>query len=184
MHLVEYVNYEIKPTQEALLIKPIRKLYNQDRSKTKDKFYQALSVLYFYIDPRSSYSYITDDDERLEAIIEQEGLPKNFKITGDLADARECYKKHCITASSLLLQSTKMTIENMRRNLNSIDYGSLEEKDKVTAMKNIAAITQMVPKIVKDLSEAERAVEKEIEEQGVARGGNESKSLMEDGILL
>ena len=184
MHLVEYVNYEIKPTQEALLIKPIRKLYNQDRSKTKDKFYQALSVLYFYIDPRSSYSYITDDDERLQAIIEQEGLPKNFKITGDLADAMECYKKHCITASSLLLQSTKMTIENMRKNLNSIDYGSLEEKDKVTAMKNIAAITQMVPKIVKDLSEAERAVEKEIEEQGVARGGNESKSLMEDGILL
>ena len=42
----------------------------------------------------------------------------------------------------------------------------------------------MVPKIVKDLSEAERAVEKELEEQGVARGGNESKSLMEDGILL
>ena len=184
MHLVEYINYEIKPTQEALLIKPIRKLYNQDRSKTKDKFYQALSILYFYIDPRSSYSYITDDDERLAAIIEQEGLPKNFKITGDLADAMECYKKHCITASSLLLQSTKTTIENMRRNLNSIDYGSLEEKDKVTAMKNIAAITQMVPKIVKDLSEAERAVEKEIEEQGVARGGNESKSLMEDGILI
>ena len=184
MHLVEYINYEIKPTQEALLIKPIRKLYNQDRSKTKDKFYQALSILYFYIDPRSSYSYITDDDERLKAIIEQEGLPKNFKITGDLADAMECYKKHCITASSLLLQSTKTTIENMRRNLNSIDYGSLEEKDKVTAMKNIAAITQMVPKIVKDLSEAERAVEKELEEQGVARGGNESKSLMEDGILL
>jgi signal transduction histidine kinase len=52
-----------------------------------------------------------------------------------------------------------MTIENMRKNLNSIDYGSLEEKDKVTAMQNIAAITQMIPKIVKDLSEAERAVE-------------------------
>ena len=72
----------------------------------------------------------------------------------------------------------------MRKNLNSIDYGSLEEKDKVTAMKNIAAITQMIPKIVKDLSEAERAVEKEIEEQGTARGGNESKSLMDDGILM
>ena len=184
MHLVEYVNYEIKPTQEALLIKPIRKLYNQDRSKTKDKFLQALSVLYFYVDPRSSYSYIVDDADRLEAIIEQEGLPSNFKITGDLADAMECYRKHCTTASSLLLQTTKMTIENMRKNLNSIDYGSLEEKDKVTAMKNIAAITQMIPKIVKDLSEAERAVEKEIEEQGTARGGNESKSLMDDGILM
>ena len=183
MHLVEYINYEIKPTQEALLIKPIRKLYNQDKSKNKEKFLQALSVIYFYIDPRSSYSYIVDDNERLEAIIEQEGLPDNFKITGELADAMECYRKHCTTASSLLLQTTKMTIENMRKNLNSIDYTSLEEKDKVTAMKNIAAITQMIPKIVKDLSEAERAVEKEIEEKGTARGGNESKSLMDDGIL-
>jgi len=32
--------------------------------------------------------------------------------------------------------------------------------------------------------EAERAVEKEIEEMGIARGGNDSKSLMDDGILL
>ena len=183
MHLVEYVDYEIKPTQEALLIRPIRKLYNQDRSKTKDKFLQALSIMYFYVDPRSSYSFIIDDDERLNAIIEQEGLPKNFKITDELSEAIECYKKHCTTASSLLLQTTKQTIENMRKNLNSIQYDNLEEKDKVAAMKNIAAITQMIPKIVKDLSEAERAVEKELEEQGTARGGNESKSLMDDGIL-
>jgi hypothetical protein len=42
----------------------------------------------------------------------------------------------------------------------------------------------MLPKIAKDLAEAERAVEKEIEEQGTARGGNESKSLMDDEILM
>lgn len=41
----------------------------------------------------------------------------------------------------------------------------------------------MIPKLVKDLTEAEKAVVKEIEEQGRARGGN-NKKLFEDGINL
>ena len=36
----------------------------------------------------------------------------------------------------------------------------------------------------KELKDAEQAIAKEIEEQGRARGGNESKSLMDDGILM
>lgn len=38
MHIIEYNNYEIKPTEEAFLIAPIRKLYNSDKTKTKEKF--------------------------------------------------------------------------------------------------------------------------------------------------
>jgi hypothetical protein len=87
MHIIEYNNYTIEPTQEAFLIKPIRDLFNKDKSKTKEKFLQQMSVLYFYADPRSTYNYIIDDEERMQAIIEQEGLPKDFKITEDLNKA-------------------------------------------------------------------------------------------------
>jgi hypothetical protein len=38
MHILEYQNYEVVPTEEAFLIKPIRDLYNNDKSKTKEKF--------------------------------------------------------------------------------------------------------------------------------------------------
>jgi hypothetical protein len=38
MHILEFINYEIKPTEEAFLIKPIRDLYNEDKSKNKEKF--------------------------------------------------------------------------------------------------------------------------------------------------
>ena len=69
MHLIEFNDYQIIPTEEALLIAPIRKLYNSDRTKTKERFMQMLSVIYFYSDPRSSYSYIIDDNERLKEII-------------------------------------------------------------------------------------------------------------------
>lgn len=183
MHLIEYNNYQITPTEEAFLIAPIRKLYNSDKTKNKEKFMQLLSVIYFYADPRSSYNYITNDEDRLKEIIIQEGLPSNFKIDKALQEAIEIYRKHVITSSYLLLQDTKEVIENMRKVLKSIDWEGLEEKDKVNAVKTVASITSMIPKIVKDLTEAEKAVTKEIEEQGRARGG-QSKTLMEDGILV
>ena len=183
MHLIEYNNYQITPTEEAFLIAPIRKLYNSDKTKNKEKFMQLLSVIYFYADPRSSYNYITNDEDRLKEIIVQEGLPSNFKIDKALQEAIEIYKKHVITSSCLLLQDTKEVIENMRKVLKSIDWEGLEEKDKVNAVKTVASITSMIPKIVKDLTEAEKAVTKEIEEQGRARGG-QSKTLMEDGIIV
>lgn len=183
MHLIEYNNYQITPTEEAFLIAPIRKLYNSDKTKNKEKFMQLLSVIYFYADPRSSYNYITNDEERLKEIIVQEGLPINFKIDNVLQEAIDVYKKHVITTSYLLLQDTKEVIENMRKVLKSINWEGLEEKDKVNAVKTVASITSMIPKIVKDLTEAEKAVTKEIEEQGRARGG-QSKTLMEDGIII
>ena len=80
MHLIEFENYEVRPTEEFFLIKPLRDLH----SKYKDnyeKFMQLVSFIYHYSDPRSSYAYIVDDDDRFEEIIRQEGLPSNFKIT-------------------------------------------------------------------------------------------------------
>lgn len=183
MHIVEYENYQIKPTQEAFLIAPIRKLYNSDKTKTKDKFLQLMSVLYFYADPRSSYSYITDDDQRLKEIIIQEGLPKDFKIDKVLQEAIDIYKKHIITSSYLLLQDTKIAIDKIREFLRNVDLTDLDDKGK--PKYTISSITQaikQIPQLSKDIIEAERVISKEIEEQGRARGVKD-KTLMEDGIL-
>ena len=61
MHLIEYVNYEIKPTEEFFLIKPLRELWNADKTKNKEKAMVAISILYHLADPRSSYNYIVDE---------------------------------------------------------------------------------------------------------------------------
>ena len=50
--------------------------------------------------------------------------------------------------------------------------------------QSITAAIKQIPQLSKELKDAEQAIAKEIEEQGRARGGNESKSLMDDGILL
>lgn len=184
MHIIEYNNYTIEPTQEAFLIKPIRDLFNKDKSKTKEKFLQQMSVLYFYADPRSTYNYIVDDDERLQAIIEQEGLPKDFKITEDLDKALQEYKKHTITTSYLLLQDTKIAVDKVRQFLREVDLTAVDDKGKpLYTINSITQAIKQIPQLSKDLLEAEKIVSKEIEEQGRARGGN-NKTIFENGINL
>ena len=84
MKLLNIENYQVKVADEALLVKPIRDLFNADKSKTKEKFYTECSIIFFMADPRSSYGYIVNDNERFEAIRTQEGLPKNYKISPEL----------------------------------------------------------------------------------------------------
>lgn len=184
MHLIEYDNYEIRPTEEALLIAPIRKLYNKDRTKNKERFMQLMSVLYFYVDPRSSYSYITDDSKRLKEIVAQEGLPEDFKIDPMLQEAIDIYRKHTITTSYLLLQDTKIAIDKVRSFLRDINLKAVDAKGKpIYTVNSVTQAIKQIPQLSKDLIETERIVTKEIEELGRAKGGQD-KTLMDDGIIL
>lgn len=182
MHIIEYNNYNIEPTQEALLIKPIRDLYNADKTKGKEKFMQQMSIMYFLVDPRSSYTYIIDEKDRLKEILIQEGLPEDFKIDSKLQAAINEYKKHIITTSQLLLEDTRVAIDKLRKFLREVDLSAQDDKGKpLYTINSITQAIKQIPQLAKDIAEAERVVAKEIEEQGRARGGN-NKTLFDDGI--
>ena len=184
MHLIEYNNYQIEPTQEAFLIKPIRDLYNSDKSKSKDKFMTQMSIIYFLVDPRSSYNYIIDEKDRLKVIIEQEGLPANFKIDKKLQEAIDIYRKHTITTSYLLLQDTKLAIDKVRQFLRNVDLTETDDKGKpLYTINSVTSAIKQIPQLAKDVIDAEKAITREIEEQGKLRG-TANKTLMDDGILV
>jgi len=170
--LITLDGYNIKVADEALLVKPIRRLFNMDRSKGKERFFEQMSVLYFVYSPSSNYSYIGDEKDRLAEVLAQEGI-REFHNTAEFKEAVAAYKKLNITASSVLLEDTKVTIDKMRQVLKGINFDELEEEKKVNAVKTVASVVAMIPKLVKDLSEAEKAVQKEIEETGKARGTQE-----------
>ena len=172
MKLIRVLNYELKVADEALLVRPIRKLWNMDRSKGKETFYKQMSILYFVYDPSSNYAYISNEKDRLKEVLEQENIT-DFHNTAEFKDAVEAYKKLVRTPSSELLNDVRLTVDKMRQALTSIDFDDLEEKDKVSAINTVAAVISKIPKLVKDLSEAEKAVTKELEEQGNARGSQE-----------
>lgn len=175
MKLLSIEGYQLKVADEALLIKPIRKLFNQDRSASKEQFYKQMSYLYFMIDPRSTYSYILNEDERAKAIIEQEGLEEDFKPSPLLKEAMEVYKKHTITPSQELLNSALIAAHNVSDFLKKPDILT-EEDDKGKPKYQISSITSAlknVEGIVTSLQNLQKKVEEELTDQGKARGSQE-----------
>ena len=183
MKLVKISNYRLEVEDELLLLKPFKDLYKADKSKDKSKFMDFLTIVYYTYDPRSDYNYIVYEDERLIEVCESNGL-EIPKFTPKELECIELYKKLTTTLSAELLKSTKIAISKVQQFLETVDMNERDDKGKaVHSISTITSAVKQIPALVKEVTEAEKMVTKEIEESGRARGGN-NKKLMEDGIIL
>ncbi len=175
MKLLSFENYELQVSPEALLIRPIRRLYNQDRSERKERFFQQLSYLWFMVSPQSSYSYILDYDERSKAVIEQEGLPEDFRPSELLVEAMRIYKQLTITPSQKLLTSAIKAADTVSKFLEDPEILTKVD-DKGRPMYQVSSITaalKNVEGIVTTLQNLQKKVDSEVLESGKARGTQE-----------
>ena len=181
MKLFKFENYKLTISEEALLIKAFRDIYKRDRSPDKQKAILELGIVYFLCDPRSEYSWITSEEEKLAIIKEHEGLDKSWTIDPKLREAMEVYRELTTTVSSLLLEDVKIAVHNARKFLRDLDLSEVDDKGKpkYTINSFIGAIKD-VPELVRRLSEAEKALIKDIEEES-RRRGNKLKGVTEDG---
>lgn len=183
MKLLEYKDYRVSPTPEAFLVKPIRKMYNSDRTKSKETFMQQLAYLYFMVDPRSPYIEIPDEDDRKAEVCKQEGLPENFRPSSDLKEAMSIYEKLTITSSKRLLEATRTAADALKEELESSKELLSERTDKgarVTKPNDIIAVMERLLKVIPQLQDLERKVDSEIRETTRARGTE--NTLFEDGV--
>lgn len=176
MKLIKFEDFQIKLADEAFLVRPIRRLWNQDRSAQKEQFWRQMSYLYFMVSPSSNYSYILDMDERAAEIIKQEGLPEDFKPSPLLKEAMDIYKKLTITPSQKLLEASLKAANTVSKFLS--DDTILEKTDeKGRPMYQISSVTaalKNVEGIVSSLQALQKKVEAELEEDsGKARGSQE-----------
>lgn len=179
MKLLKYEGYKITFEPELLTLKVFKELHKRDKSKNKTKFIEELGFIYFYADPRSDYQYLTDEEERIKAIVQGEGLPENFKIDSILQDAINYYKSFRPT-SALLLEDTRVAVDKLRKALREIDLNARDDKDKpIYTLNSITSTIKLVPSLIKDLDEAERTIAKEIVQNDKVRGAVE-KSMYED----
>lgn len=182
MHLISFDNYELKISAEALLVKPIRQLYKNDKSKDHETFLSQVSYIYFMIDPRSTYNYLVDEEERSNTIIEQEGLKDKsgkFKITPELKTAMEWYKKHTITPSSLMLESTLVAADKIRKFLAEVDLTEEDANGKIKYdVSKVTSAMKNVMEIIPKLKELEKKVSQDTEDK--TRVGINEKAMFED----
>lgn len=176
MKLLKYEAYKLTFEPNLLSLKVFKALHKRDKSRDKSNFIRELSFIYFFCDPRSDYQYLTDDNERIKAIIAGEGLPKDFKIDSILKEAIDYYSSFK-TTSALLLEDTRAMIEGYRKKIKEVttQMEDLEIKD----IKDLGAIIKQIPSLIKDLDEAEKAVTKELMQNDKIRGSVE-KSIYED----
>ena len=178
--LFKYEGYKLNISEEALLLKPFKEIWQRDKSKNKDKALQELGYIYFMSDPRSDYQYLVDEEERSKAIKEGEGIDSKWKPDKLVLDAATFYKSFKPT-SALLLEDTRAMINGYRLKLREIttDMSNLDIKE----IKDLGAVIKQIPSLIKDLDEAEKVLNSELKTSGRMRGSGE-KTLFEDGINM
>ena len=177
--LFKYEGYKLNISEEALLLKPFKEIWQRDKSKSKDKALQELGYVYFMSDPRSDYQYIIDEEERTNAIKEGEGIDPKWKPDNKVIEAMKFYKTFK-PVSALLLEDTRIAVDKLRQLLRNIDLTEVDDKGKpIYTLNTITATIKQIPSLVKDLDEAEKAIAKEIMESDKVRGAQE-KSMYED----
>lgn len=184
MKLIKFENHTITIEPEALLISAFKTIWNRDTSEGKNKALQEFGYMYFQLDPRSDYMFLVDTEVRSEEIKRHTGLSKSWKPDKDLLKAMEEYKFLVQTSSSLLLEDTKVCVDNIRSFLREVDLNKMDSNGKpVYPVKAIADTVKTIPHLIKELLEVERLVEKELEEKGRMRGQG-VKKLLEDSMKL
>ena len=176
MRLLVYEGYNLTIDPMALSLKPLKTIWNRDKTEKKEKAISEIAYIYFMEDPRSDYQYIIDREERSKAIKEGEGLKSTWQPDETIKEAMKLYASFK-TSSALLLEDTRALVDGYRNKLRDLtsNMTNLDVKD----VKDLGAIIKQVPSMVKDLDEAERALAKEIAQSDKVRGAQE-KSIYED----
>ena len=178
MKLLKYEGYKVVIEPELLTLKPFKQIWTRDKTVNKDKALAEIAFIYFMTDPRSDYQYLVDDKERMEAIKEGEGLPPKWGPDKIVTKAMEFYKSFK-PISALLLEDTRFMVDKYRKRLKAQEFDELEIKD----LKEAGALIKQIPSLVKDLNEAEKALNSEMRESGRMRGQGE-KTIFEDDLAL
>ena len=180
MKLIEYTGEEIKIADEAFHVPSIRSLFESDKSKKHEKFFQEISYLWFMTDPRSPYAYLTDPLLRAVEVKAQNGLPETWEPSDKLTRAMQDYSALTVTTQSLLLESMRKGIENLRKFLETANLTDLDDKGK--PLYQVSAFTtalKQIPELAKALADAEKSLARDFVEESQARGST-SKSIDED----
>lgn len=179
MKLFKYEGYTLSISEEAFLLAPFKKIWQRDKSKTKDKALTELGYIYFMEDPRSDYQVYIDPKERAKQIKLGEGLPDSWKPDKVVEEAQKFYAGFK-SESALLAEDIRAAITNLRHYIKTIDLNAVDDKGKpIYTLNTYTATIAQIPKLIVSLDEAEKTIAKDIISSDKVRGAGE-KSMYED----
>jgi len=179
MKLFRYEGYSLTISEEAFLLKPFKKIWVRDKSRSKEKALMELGYIYFMEDPRSDYMTYTDEEERDKQIRIGEGLKASWKPDKDVIEARKFYASFKST-SALLAEDIRFAIDKLRSHIRELDLNETDDKGKpIYALNQYTDTLNKIPKLILSLDEAEKAIRRDIIQNEKVRGSVE-KAMYED----
>lgn len=179
MRLFRYEGYNITISEEALVLRPFKVIWDRDKSKDKFRAMQELGYIYFMEDPRSDYQTYVDREERSKQVILGEGLPEKWTPDDKVKEAQTFYAGFKSPAA-LLLEDLRSSMQTLRTGLITQENLTEIELDKRPKLLNdYAGTIERLLKLAKQIDETEKNLAKEIMQSDKVRGTAE-KSMYED----
>lgn len=177
--------YEVEFSEEALLLEPFSVLFKRDKTEHKDIAVKEMAFIYFFIDLRSDYIAILDEDERKEEIIKDLKLPKSWKPDKKVENAIAFYKEKSGTVSARLLEDSYLAVDKVSKYLRDVNLdetvtikGQVKPKHDV---KKIADTIKLVPSLLSSLKQAETVYLNE-KEESKSKSGSRDFNTFERGL--
>lgn len=163
MKVFDIRDHNVFITPETLSIEIFKKIFNEDKSKDKTHAHDVITFIYHTCDSNSPYADhpLNEKDKR---VIEEVLVDKKFKVTKDIEEARDIYKRLILTPLERLLKSTKNSIQDITDYLNEKTTDPDELKIKLDMMSKFS-------KFINEYQGLEKTVKKEKEaNKGRVRG--------------
>lgn len=181
MNLIKWENQKIVITPEAYGIKAFRNIWNKDRSQSKDRAIMTLSALYFMYDPRSDFQYITDDDERMGAVVEEVGLT-DWKPDSLFNAAIPTYIRLTHTTSSKLLKGNRLAANTIEQVLSTPLPTDMDVEDRIKLAEKLANTVMKSNILAVEIAKVEKTIHQDVEDQS-SKAIGKTKLTLGDTIL-
>lgn len=185
MKLFEMKDYNLLVDETAWGLLPFKTILKRDKNRNKETAFKEMLFIYHYIDIRSDYMYIVDNNTRYKEIKKDIGLPDDWKIDKVIQDALDYYEKMSITPTAKLYKSALKAADDIAKYLEMTDVLLAERTDKgsvVTPLSTVTASLKAVPVIMKDLKSAYKELIAEQKELEGRTKGSKTLGLFEDGL--
>ncbi len=171
MNLFDLKNGVVVISPEGLLIPEFKALWDEDKTKDKEKALQQLSYVYFISDYKSPYVASYDAHLLLSVVARDFMKDESYDPNHMVLAAIDKYKKLQDTPSMKLLIAAVKTVNNLSTYLEHID---LQERDNagrpVYKPNDVSTSLSKIGSIVESLKKVREQVERETVQIGQLRG--------------
>jgi hypothetical protein len=185
MKLLELdTSYNLQITAEAIALGPFKKIWDRDKSKTKDRAKNELAYIYYLCDYKSPYFNTSNLEERHEEI-KKAIFASTWEPDNVITEAVDFYRERQRTFSLVLLEDAIGAMARLSSYIRTINFDENEINGKTGEVrpkhdiKKFADTMKGIPATLKALKELEETVRKEQEQNNDLRG-NRKKGMYAD----